>query len=83
MKDLLKFLPQVLQALPEVVKYIKYIPIIMIIGGVGYGAYTFFLNLKDPYKCYNNQLFEQKSILSNVYIFNGETCVDATTLKEE
>jgi hypothetical protein len=82
MKELLKFLPQILQALPEVIKYIKYIPLLLLIGGVGYGGYMFFSNMKDPYKCYNNQLFEQKSILSNVYIFNGETCVDATPLKE-
>ena len=33
-------------------------------------------NAKDPYKCYNNQLFEQKSVLSNVYIFIGETCIE-------
>lgn len=82
MKELLKFLPQILQALPEVVKYLKYIPILLLIGGISYGAYMFFLNMKDPYKCYNNQLFEQKSIFSNVYIFNGETCVDATPQKE-
>jgi hypothetical protein len=82
MKDLLKFLPQVLQALPEVVKYIKYIPILMVLGGIGYGVYMFFMNYKDPYKCYNNQLFEQKSILSDVYIFNGEICIENTPQKE-
>ena len=78
MKDLLKFLPQVLQALPEIVKYLKYIPIIMVLAGLGFGVYYCFTNFKDPYMCYNNQLFEQKSVLSNVYIFNGETCVDNT-----
>jgi hypothetical protein len=76
MKQLLEILPKLLGALPEIVKYIKYIPIIMILGGLGYGAYYFAMNYRDPYKCFNNQLFKQKSIDSNVYIFIGETCID-------
>jgi hypothetical protein len=48
----------------------------MILGGIGYGVYYVMQNAKDPYKCYNNQLFEQKSVLSNVYIFIGETCIE-------
>jgi hypothetical protein len=39
--------------------------------------------MKDPYKCYNNQLFEQKNVLSNVYIFNGETCIDGSLKEQE
>jgi len=76
MKDLLEILPKILGFLPEVIKYLKYIPIIMILGGIGYGLYYVMQNAKDPYKCYNNQLFEQKSVLSNVYIFIGETCIE-------
>lgn len=76
MKQLLEILPKILGMMPEIVKYIKYIPILLILAGVGYGVYYASINMKDPYKCYNNQLFEQKSLLSNVYIFNGETCVD-------
>jgi hypothetical protein len=76
MKDLLEILPKILGFLPEVIKYLKYIPIIMVLGGIGYGVYYFMQNAKDPYKCYNNQLFEQKSVLSNVYIFIGETCIE-------
>jgi hypothetical protein len=48
----------------------------MILGGIGYGAYYVMQNYRDPYKCFNNQLFKQKSIDSNVYIFIGETCID-------
>ena len=61
--------------MPEIVKYIKYFPILMIMGGIGYGAYYVAQNYKDPYKCYNNQLFQQKSIDSNVYVFVGDVCV--------
>ena len=76
MKQLLEILPKILGMMPEIVKYIKYIPILLILAGVGYGVYYASINMKDPYKCYNNQLFEQKSLLSNVYIFKGDTCVD-------
>jgi len=52
-------------------------------AGVGYGIYYAANNMKDPYKCYNNQLFEQKNVLSNVYIFNGETCIDGSLKEQE
>ena len=76
MKQLLEILPKLLGMMPEVVKYIKYIPIIVILAGLGYGAFYFTQNYRDPYKCYNNQLFKQKSIDSNVYIFMGDPCID-------
>lgn len=76
MKQLLEILPKLLETIPELVKYIKYIPVLMILGGLGYGAYYIMQNYRDPYKCFNNQLFKQKSIDSNVYIFIGETCID-------
>ena len=82
MKELLKSLPQLLSALPEVVKYIKYIPIIMILAGLGFGAVYLVQNRKDPYKCVNNHVFEQLRIDSDVYVFKGEgTCIDAKDLK--
>lgn len=83
MKDLLKFLPQILEALPQVIKYLKYIPILMVLGGVGYGVYLVLMNYKDPYKCYNNQLFVQKSVISDVYIFNGETCIEGKETQQQ
>ena len=76
MKELLKNLPQILSALPEVVKYLKYLPIIMILAGVGFGVYSFFSSYRDPYKCVNNELYEQVRVDSNVYIFKGGYCVD-------
>jgi hypothetical protein len=76
MKDLLKILPQILSALPEVLKYIKIIPVLLLLGGLGYGAYYYFTNYKDPFKCVNNQVFEQIRVDSNVYVFKGETCID-------
>jgi hypothetical protein len=80
MKDLLKFLPQILGAMPEIVKYLKYIPILMVLAGLGYGAVYYMDNRKDPYKCVNNHVFEQLRIDSDVYVFKGGTCVDAKDL---
>ena len=75
MKQLLEILPKLLGMMPELVKYIKYIPILMILAGIGYGVYYAAQRYKDPYLCYNNQLYSQKSIDSNVYIFVGDVCV--------
>ena len=75
MKQLLEILPKLLGMMPELIKYIKYIPILMILAGIGYGAMYVVQNYKDPYKCFNNQLFQQKSIDSNVYVFVGDVCV--------
>jgi len=75
MKQLLEILPKLLGMMPELIKYIKYIPILMILAGIGYGVVYVIQNYKDPYKCFNNQLFQQKSIDSNVYVFVGDICV--------
>lgn len=83
MKDLLKFLPQILSALPELSKYIKILPILLALAGVGFGVYYFFSNYKDPYKCVNNHVFEQIRVDSNVYIFKGETCIDGERVHHE
>ena len=77
MKDLLQKLPQILGAMPEIVKYIKYLPIIMILAALGYGFMLYTENHRDPYICVNNQVFEQLRIDSDVYVFRGETCVDS------
>lgn len=83
MKELFKFLPQILSALPEISKYIKIIPILLILAGVGYGLFYYFANYKDPYKCVNNQVFEQIRVDSNVYVFKGDTCIDGQTVYKE
>lgn len=75
MKQLLEILPKLLGMMPELIKYIKYIPILMILAGIGYGAMYVVQNYKDPYKCFNNQLYQQKSMDSNVYVFVGDVCV--------
>jgi hypothetical protein len=81
MKELLKNLPQILAAMPELVKYLKYIPILMILAGLGYGVVYFVQNRKDPYQCVNNHVFEQLRVDSDVYVFKGGTCIDAKDLK--
>lgn len=75
MKQLLEILPKLLGMMPDIVKFLKYIPILMILFGIGYGAYYVMQNYKDPYKCYNNHLFQQKSMDSNVYVYVGDLCV--------
>ena len=82
MKELLRNLPQILGFLPEIIKYLKFIPVLMILAGIGYGAYFYMQNHKDPYKCVNNQVFEQIRVDSDIYVFKGETCVDAKDLKD-
>ena len=82
MKQLLDILPKLLGMMPELVKYIKYIPILMILCGIGYGIYYAAQNYKDPYKCYNNQLYKQKSLDSNVYVFVGDICVSGSEKNE-
>jgi hypothetical protein len=77
MKQLLEILPKLLGMMPELIKYIKYIPILMILAGIGYGTMYFVQNYKDPYKCFNNQLYKQISMDSNVYTFIGDICVDS------
>jgi hypothetical protein len=82
MKDLLKFLPQILGALPEIVKYLKYIPILMVLAGIAYGVLYYMDNHKDPFKCVNNHVFEQIRIDSDIYVFKGGTCIDAKDLEQ-
>jgi hypothetical protein len=76
MKDLLKFLPQFLEMMPGIVKYLKYIPILMILAGIGYGIFYASQNYRDPFKCVDNQIYEQVRVDSNVYEFKGGYCVE-------
>ena len=76
MKDLLKFLPQFLEMMPGIVKYLKYIPILMILAGIGYGIFFWSQNYRDPFKCVDNQIYEQVRVDSNVYEFKGGYCVE-------
>jgi len=78
MKDLLKFLPQFLEMMPGIVKYLKYIPILMILAGIGYGIFYWSQNYRDPFKCVDNQIYEQVRVDSNVYEFKGGYCVEGT-----
>jgi hypothetical protein len=49
----------------------------MLLGGIGYGIFYYMENHRDPFICVNNQVFEQLRLDSDVYVFRGETCVDA------
>jgi hypothetical protein len=76
MKDLLNILPKLLEMMPGIVKFLKYIPILMILAGLGYGIFYWSQNYRDPYKCVNNEIYEQVRVDSNVYQFKGGYCVD-------
>jgi hypothetical protein len=76
MKDLLNILPKILELMPGIVQFLKYIPILMVLAGIGYGAFYWSQNYKDPYKCVNNEIYEQVRMDSNVYQFKGGYCVD-------
>ena len=76
MKDLLNILPKLLELMPGIVQFLKYIPVLMILAGVGYGAFYWSQNYRDPYKCVDNQIYEQVRMDSNVYEFKGGFCVD-------
>ena len=78
MKDLLKFLPQFLEMMPGIVKYLKYIPILMVLAGIGYGIFYWSQNYRDPFKCVDNQIYEQVRVDSYVYEFKGGYCVEGT-----
>jgi hypothetical protein len=75
-KDLLNILPKLLELMPGIVQFLKYIPILMILAGIGYGAFYWSQNYKDPYKCVNNEIYEQVRMDSNVYQFKGGYCVE-------
>ena len=76
MKELLNILPKLLELMPGIVKFLKYSPILMILAGIGYGAFYWSQNYRDPYKCVNNEIYEQVRMDSNVYQFKGGYCVD-------
>jgi hypothetical protein len=76
MKDLLNILPKILELMPGIVQFLKYIPVLMILAGIGYGAFYWSQNYRDPYKCVNNEIYEQVRMDSNVYQFKGGYCVD-------
>jgi hypothetical protein len=82
LKALLELLPKLLELMPGIVKFLKYIPILMILGGIGYGAMYWSQNYKDPYKCFNNEVYEQLRVDSDVYVFKGGYCITGEEKKD-
>ena len=54
----------------------------MILGGIGYGAMYWSQNYKDPYKCFNNEVYEQLRVDSDVYVFKGGYCITGEEKKD-
>jgi hypothetical protein len=73
LKGLLENLPKILEILPGI---IKFIPILLVVGGIAVGIYYFVISYKDPFKCVDNEIYEQLRFDSNVYKFKGGYCVD-------
>jgi hypothetical protein len=82
MKALLEILPKLLELMPGIVKFLKYIPILMVLAGIGYGAYYWTQNYRDPYKCFNNEVYEQLRVDSDVYVFKGGYCITGQDKKD-
>lgn len=83
MKDLLKFLPQILEFIPSIMGNLKSLIILVIVigvfGGIGYGVYMYVINYRDPYKCFKGEIYKQISFDSDVYVFEGGYCIDSDT----
>jgi hypothetical protein len=73
LKGLLENLPKILEILPGI---IKFLPILLVVGGIAVGVYYFVISYKDPFKCVDNEIYEQLRFDSNVYKFKGGYCVD-------
>jgi hypothetical protein len=73
LKGLLENLPKILEIFPGI---IKFLPILLVVGGIAVGVYYFVISYKDPFKCVDNEIYEQLRFDSNVYKFKGGYCVD-------
>jgi hypothetical protein len=82
LKALLEILPKLLELMPGIVKFLKYIPILMVLAGIGYGVYYATQNYRDPYKCFNNEVYEQLRVDSDVYVFKGGYCITGAEKKD-
>jgi hypothetical protein len=71
MKDLLNYLPKILEVLPKI---IKYVPVILIIAGIGYAAYIFYSDFPPLFVCHDNEIYELQWG-SKVYKFKGGYCI--------
>lgn len=72
LRGLLQYLPQILQILPSVARFLPAIIIVVLISA---SVYWFAINYKDPYKCVDNEIYEQIRWDSNVYKFKGGYCI--------
>ena len=54
----------------------------MVLAGIGYGAYYWTQNYRDPYKCFNNEIYEQLRVDSDVYVFKGGYCITGQENKD-
>ncbi len=82
MKDLLKFLPQILAIIPSIMGNLKSLVILVLVvsvlGGIGYSIYYYMSTMyRDPYKCVNGEIYKQIDFNSDVYVFKGGYCVES------
>jgi hypothetical protein len=75
LKTLNDILPKLVQLLGSLGQLGKLLPWVLAIGIIGGGGYYITQNYKDPYKCVDNEIYEQLRWDSNVYKFKGGYCV--------
>jgi type II secretory pathway component PulF len=71
LNTILPNLVKLLSSLGQLGKLLPWVLVCGIIGGIGYFAV---INHKDPYKCINNEIYEQIRWDSDVYKFLGGYC---------
>jgi len=71
LNTILPNLVKLLSSLGQLGKLLPWVLAIGVIGGIGYFVVT---NHKDPYKCINNEIYEQIRWDSDVYKFLGGYC---------
>ncbi len=75
LENLQKILPLVLQVFQSLGAFGKMLPWLFLAAAIGGAGYYAVLNYKDPYKCVDNEIYEQIRWDSNVYKFKGGYCV--------
>ena len=75
LENLQKILPTLLKIFEMLGAFGKMLPWLILVAAIGGAGYFIFLNYKDPYKCVDNEIYEQLRVDSDVYVFKGGYCI--------
>ena len=81
MKNFLKNLPQILNILPQISKYIPMllttVTVLAFLAGVGFVVYYYVTTVyKDPFRCFEGEIYQRITDDSNVYVYKGGACIE-------